>query len=302
MLDPRLVEDVAQRLEADPGLTEKDWHVVRAIDVVAAADHGPATPVFSGDTSLSKGWGLIRRFSEDIDFKVAMPELPSDSARKRGRSRYRHLIVDALTAGGFTLIGDVRRGGETNRFFSANLAYPSAFSMAVGFRPHIVVEMTFEATALLPTLQPIRSLIATAQQTAPEVAAFACVDPAETAADKLSALAWRVCARDRGSFRDDPRIVRHVHDLAALEPRVAASPHFADLVHKAVAIDATRGDGRVPADPDARFAMMLDRLRTDPGWASEYATFVRDHSYAGPGEVLSFAEAMAACERLIQTL
>ena len=32
-----------------------------------------ATPVFSGGTSLSKGWGLIKRFSEDIDFKVAMP-------------------------------------------------------------------------------------------------------------------------------------------------------------------------------------------------------------------------------------
>jgi Arc/MetJ-type ribon-helix-helix transcriptional regulator len=32
---------------------------------------------FSGRTSLSVGWGLIKRFSEDIDFKVGMPETES---------------------------------------------------------------------------------------------------------------------------------------------------------------------------------------------------------------------------------
>jgi hypothetical protein len=41
-------------------------------------------------------------------------------------------------------------------------------------------------------------------------------DPVETAADKLSALAWRVHARDRASPEDDPTIIRHLHDLAAL--------------------------------------------------------------------------------------
>lgn len=31
-------------------------------------------PVFSGGTSLLKGYGLIKRFSEDIDFKFALSE------------------------------------------------------------------------------------------------------------------------------------------------------------------------------------------------------------------------------------
>ncbi|WP_276968644.1 aldo/keto reductase, partial [Metallibacterium scheffleri] len=39
--------------------------VVRAIGVIAALDHEGARPVFSGGTSLSVGWGLIQRFSED---------------------------------------------------------------------------------------------------------------------------------------------------------------------------------------------------------------------------------------------
>jgi predicted nucleotidyltransferase component of viral defense system len=66
VLDPRLVEQVAAALGTEPGLVEKEWHVVRAIRIIADLDHGDARPVFSGGTSLSVGWGLIKRFSEDI--------------------------------------------------------------------------------------------------------------------------------------------------------------------------------------------------------------------------------------------
>jgi hypothetical protein len=40
--------------------------------LLASLDHGGAAPAFSGGASLLKGWGLIRRFSEGIDFKVRM--------------------------------------------------------------------------------------------------------------------------------------------------------------------------------------------------------------------------------------
>jgi hypothetical protein len=52
------------RLGADRSLVEKGWHVVRAIGVLAKLDHGEVTSVFLGGTSLSKGWGLIKRFSD----------------------------------------------------------------------------------------------------------------------------------------------------------------------------------------------------------------------------------------------
>ncbi len=77
VLDQPLVEAVAQRLSTAPGLIEKDWHVTRAIGVLAAFDHDAPIIAFGGGTSLSKGWGLIKRFSEDIDFKVAMPAFDS---------------------------------------------------------------------------------------------------------------------------------------------------------------------------------------------------------------------------------
>ncbi|HWX37577.1 MAG TPA: nucleotidyl transferase AbiEii/AbiGii toxin family protein [Steroidobacteraceae bacterium] len=40
---------------------------VRAIGVIAQVDTSGMMPAFSGGTSLSKAWGLIKRFSEDSE-------------------------------------------------------------------------------------------------------------------------------------------------------------------------------------------------------------------------------------------
>lgn len=298
MLDPRLVERLAEDLGTSPGLVEKDWHVVRALGVIAAVDHAGMAPAFSGGTSLSKGWELIKRFSEDIDFKVAEPAASSASGARRDRTAYRERVLEALRSSDFEIIG-TPAAGNASRFFSADVAYGAQFGSGRGLRPHIRVEMSFRAPALAPVARPIRSLIAAAQGEPHEIASFPCVDPVETAADKLSALAWRVRARDRSRPDDDPTIVRHLHDLAALERRVASAPRFAELVHAAVAADVGRGGWTAPADPAAMFADMLRPLETDSLWAREYGDFVRAVSFAGPGEAIDFAHALAACTRLV---
>ena len=297
VLDRLLVEDVAFRLRTDPGLIEKDWHVTQAIGVLAGFDHGEIVPAFGGGTSLSKGWGLIERFSEDIDFKVAMPEI-TGSAPRRARSAYRDRVVDALTKAGFILTGDVIKGDES-RFFSAGFLFPSVFDTGRGLRPHIRVEMTLTAPSLPPASRPIGSLIAKAQNRAPEVAAFPCVAPVETAADKLSALAWRVQLRRRGSDKDDPTVIRHLHDLAALKAEASVSPDFTRLVRAAIAKDASRGETTASINPVTMLAAMLDTLRQDSLWASEYENFVDAVSFAVPGTEISFAAALNATRELV---
>ncbi len=101
MLARHLIEQAAAALNTNPGLVEKDWHVVRAIGVLAAFDHGAVKPAFSGGTSLSKGWGLIKRFSEDIDFKVTIPPAASRSKDRNLRRGYRERILNALQAADF---------------------------------------------------------------------------------------------------------------------------------------------------------------------------------------------------------
>jgi len=90
VVDRQLVEDIANRIRpGGEGLIEKDWHVVRAIGVLASLDHGEARPAFSGGTSLSIGWGLIKRVSEDVDFKVGMPAAENPSQARVQRRAYR---------------------------------------------------------------------------------------------------------------------------------------------------------------------------------------------------------------------
>src|SRR5580698_6869267 len=46
-------------------IIEKDYFVTEALRIIAAVAGDKA--IFKGGTSLSKGWNLIQRFSEDID-------------------------------------------------------------------------------------------------------------------------------------------------------------------------------------------------------------------------------------------
>ena len=52
------------------GLVEKDLHVVRAIAALAAIDAAPFALVFGGGTALARAHRIIRRMSEDVDFKI----------------------------------------------------------------------------------------------------------------------------------------------------------------------------------------------------------------------------------------
>lgn len=65
-------EQAMLRAAAHHGLgeqfVEKDYYVTEILRIVATGLGGKV--MFKGGTSLSKGWGLITRFSEDIDLFV----------------------------------------------------------------------------------------------------------------------------------------------------------------------------------------------------------------------------------------
>ena len=69
-INPELIEAIAAERVVDASLVEKDWYAIRIIAVIAKDKHPTMRLVFSGGTSLAKRYGLIQRFSEDIDFKV----------------------------------------------------------------------------------------------------------------------------------------------------------------------------------------------------------------------------------------
>ena len=48
---------------------EKDWWVVQTLSAIFSTEYADKL-VFKGGTSLSKGWSLIERFSEDVDLAL----------------------------------------------------------------------------------------------------------------------------------------------------------------------------------------------------------------------------------------
>lgn len=90
----RLVEDpdavavlastVSDRTGIPAAHIEKDFWVTEVLrGVVAAAAAADVEVVFKGGTSLSKAFGLIERFSEDVDVLVVLPANDSNGVRDR---------------------------------------------------------------------------------------------------------------------------------------------------------------------------------------------------------------------------
>ncbi len=77
-----------------PAILEKDYYVTEALRIAAAAG-GPV--IFKGGTSLSKGWNLIDRFSEDIDIFLD-PEAFEPALGKHAIDRELKKLRDAIAA------------------------------------------------------------------------------------------------------------------------------------------------------------------------------------------------------------
>lgn len=70
-------------------LIEKDYYVFLLLKYIAVTSKDEV--VFKGGTSLSKAWGIISRFSEDIDLCLPQTKVKNKGARKR--------LVNAVVSG-----------------------------------------------------------------------------------------------------------------------------------------------------------------------------------------------------------
>lgn len=97
----RIYTDVGTKAGLNPMAVEKDWWVVHTLSLIFAMDCVPSL-VFKGGTSLSKGWGLIERFSEDIDLALDREYLGfkgelSNTQIKKLREKSYHYLTTTFT-------------------------------------------------------------------------------------------------------------------------------------------------------------------------------------------------------------
>jgi len=283
----------------------KDFFVVRAIAAVATIDAAPFDLVFGGGTALARAHHIVRRMSEDVDFKIvpraAAPVSRSGLRRQLDRLR-KHVSAGLLDAGFAFDPADksLAWARDEGRYSVWQLPYRSESGAGEGLRPAIKVELNYAALRRPPVILPVSSFVAEATKRPPEVLQLACADIVQTAAEKLVSVTRRTAMEIAGASRDpDPTLVRHIYDLHMMRNLIVPG-EFIALARTIAETDAQEFASQYPAyavDIAGETRKALDALRTDPLHRRRYERFMADMVY---GERPEFGEAFATVSKLAE--
>ena len=293
-------------------VVEKDFWVVWMLARLFSLSEriGPFT--FKGGTSLSKGFGLINRFSEDIDISISRSALgfPDDTYFSEAVSRgalqrriqgirdsvhayvtdtvlpeLRQLIHSHLGNTGWSL--DVAEPG------GLRFRYPTRQVGQIGYvRPDVAIE--FGHADPWPSLDvTIRPYIADVVASVTGSARVTVLDPRRTFWEKATAL-HEVAHRPR-DVRVPDRFSRHYYDVAAIATTEIGSRAIADtdLLEKVARFKNTffySSRARYDLAKPGTIRLMFPEYR--------YSAIERDYEQMQPmlfGDVPSFS---TICERL----
>ena len=163
------------------------------------------------------------------------------------------------------------------------------------------LEFSFENIFLPKQTKPIHSFVT--QFTGGKSDCIVdCISPVETAGNKFSALLWRISIRDRtakpGTVSNDPAMIRHLHDLSALENLAVSDNSFIESVHLSIKKDFGRSGSKIDNNFQNMAKEALEQLKADPIYKAEYTRFVAAMSYAPDDESIDFETALASFERI----
>lgn len=288
-----------------PGIFEKDLLITEVLRTVVAVESDGIQLVFCGGTCLSKAHGLIERMSEDIDFKLVLPEGFSRSARSRLLSQFKKRLAAVLVEAGFAVPANEIIARDENSYVSLNLHYESRFAPVASLRPEIKVELNARAPVLPTAPLPIASMLDVLIQAPKTDLHVECIGVEETLAEKVLSFLRRTAEARAGRNRADydDRLVRHLYDVRAIargrEGLMLPHEHFAVLV----AGDATQFRNQYPEfeeDPAGQMRVVLDALHHEAeAFERDYLRFVDELVF---GEPVTFAEARAVFMELAESL
>ncbi len=219
-------------LEKDILLTE----VLFAIQNNNLYESNLLQPVFGGGTSLIKGFSIIRRMSEDLDFKIISRNQDPANFNRPELGLLRDSIGATFEAEGFSI--ESADSKDSRRYFNFKLGYESGFDSVTSLRSNIQVEFTCSRLSVEPKLKNISTLLyRDSAITSPLNFEILCVDPSQTAAEKIIGLLRSV--EDIRTGADD-RLVRHIYDLHQLNEFGLNRKNLANAVAAAVSEDAIR--------------------------------------------------------------
>ena len=207
-----------------PQLVEKDYWIMHCL---YGLENLGLEFEMKGGTSLSKGWRLLKRFSEDIDLLIKPPsDLPvGKNQSKTSHVEKRRAFFDGLTEKiKINGIIEVKRepafDDDEMRNAGITLKYPSDFSNIEGVKPGVLLEIGFDQTS--PNEPKIISSWAYDKTNSLEVEiidnrakSVKCYLPEYTFVEKLQAISTKFRQEQKsGSLKENQ--LRHYYDIDCL--------------------------------------------------------------------------------------
>jgi len=313
--------ETAARMGLPGAAVEKDWWVVRTLQLVYESSIAPHT-VFKGGTSLSKAWKLIDRFSEDIDlaldrsFLGFQGALSSSQVRKLRRRSFGFIseqffpeMKQAFANAGFadvTLhLAEVRDHDQDPLIIEAH--YRTLTDEVAYLPPKVRMEIGSRSLMEPFTVKSIRSFVGEEFANRPfadEAIEIPCVNPERTFLEKIFLLHEEFQqASDRVRVE---RKSRHLYDLVRLmntpfgHNALADTPLYRTIVEHRRTITPLRGIDYSLHEPQTVNPIPPDSLLDE--WRKDYDTMRTTMLFNDPAAFTSLMSRMDELKRRVNAL
>lgn len=317
-------EQASAKLQLEAGSIEKDFWVCWVLrDLFALPDHGQHL-TFKGGTSLSKGWQLIKRFSEDIDIVIDRASLgiePPDEPGISGKERERRLeklkaacqehVRQVLTPAfdrhlrgrlpdhvAWTLTADPDDPDQQTLLFT----YPSVTAGMAYVPKRVKIELGARSDTDPAQIPTIQSYLAEAFPSKMRQPSFQVrtVAPERTFLEKAMLLHEE--AHRKESKGPKERLARHYYDLwclieAGVAARAVATP---DLFERVVAHRSVffRKSKEAQASMRQGSIVLLPWAEHRPAWEKDYQDMRASHFFGEPPTFDEILRVVGEFERL----
>lgn len=300
-LNEQQIRQTAIILGLPADFIRKDYFVTKAIRLLVGLSNDYFELVFQGGTSLSKGYGIINRLSEDVDFRViskpACLRLGKD-ARRRELRLFRHALVESLINAGFNVQPQDVRVFYEGRYMSVRAAFDGAQGITY-LKPHIAIDCFLGTLELNPVIRNISSMVKVTLgdvECDHEYFPVPCVALDETAAEKWVALSRRILDSNEIARDSDKHLVRHLYDLYQLQQQNCLSEHYYSVLEKVLEKEREMFAGKSSDNAHEKSISALHYLRSDKKWEEHWRFFLEQMVYQS--EKPGFEQAIEALEKL----
>lgn len=198
----KVLEEIKIRTGFPLYIIEKDWWVVQTLCLVSQMDIAEHL-VFKGGTSLSKAWGLIDRFSEDIDLainreffgfsgEISRTQVGKlkDASSNYISNAFLFSLQKAFDDAGMkdVRLSVVDEKAPDDDPVKIAVIYPSVTEYSAYIQPHVLLEISSRSLMEPATLCSFRSMVGQAFPNLPFAdtnISIRCVNPERTFLEKL---------------------------------------------------------------------------------------------------------------------